>query len=424
MKLYDVIRKEKVEKEGQTEPAVVAEEFEQSVHPHRVSIYSDPRFNLRRLFVFVCSFLFIFLIYFLGTKLVRATVVVTEKRIPFSLNNVEFELVPESQENEGRLVFSTMVVDKEVSRQVYGSEVEPSTSVASGKVVFFNEYSTASQLIKKGTILIGDNKKKYKTAEDATLSGYTLKDKKKEPGTSIPITINAITSGPSYNASGANFRVSNFSGNHAKQVYARSAGAITGGEDVIIHKVSDSDRASIVATLQADLVEGLKRESRAQIPDKDLTYPDLQVVTIDNNSLQLEGADIKFSASMKGSMITYLLNREMLENMIANYVKSDTQYLHVSIPSIADLKIVPNQPLPVDPQKIPDTLKIIISGEGTIIAKAPIDSLRQNIAGQPKKDFGNIISQIPEIDTAEYKFFPFWGPLFPTKISRINIKTQ
>lgn len=411
MKLYDVIRKEKMEKEGD----VVQES------PASTYTYSPrPGSRWKSILIVGIGALFLVMLYVVGMKVVHAKVVVTEKRIPFTLNGVELELTHEEEAGEGRLAYQTMLVPGEVSRQVFGSEVSSSTSNAHGSVVFFNEYSTKAQTIKKGTTLTSKEGKKYTTGAQVSVPGYTTKSGKKVPGTSTTVSITAAASGPSYNSSGTTFTVSGYS----KTLYAQSSGAITGGDDGAAHSVAEKDRADVIANLQAQLVERLKRETRAQIPSQLITFPDLQVTNIDTSSTQLKGTTIKFPATMKGSMTTYLIDRDLLEAAIARQALYDKTYTDVSIPNLADIVVEPVSALPSDPESAPETIRVKVSGQGTIIAKAPLIHIKESLLGAKKSTFANLLSTIPEVDSAEYHFYPFWAPFFPSKESRITIESK
>jgi hypothetical protein len=366
------------------------------------------------------AILFLVVLYILGMKLVRAKIVVTERRIPFVLENAEFEIAHEGDASTGRLSFQTMVVSSEVSRQVYGSKMEQSTSVAKGNVVFFNEYSTKAQTIKAKTTLTASNGKKYQTTKAVTVPGYTLKNKVKTAGTSPSTPIVAIAVGPTYNTTGTSFSVAGW----GKSLYAQSAGAVTGGEDGISHSVSDAERGDVIATLQAQLIERLKRETRTQIPETLIAYPDLQVTSIDAGSVVLRGEGVKFPATMKGTMTTYLVERDLLEMAIANHVLNDHPYSQVTIPALADLMVTPVTPLPSDAKNTPETIRIRVSGEGIIITKAPLQIIKQSVVGSRKTSFGSFVNSVPEVDTASYRFYPFWAPFFPNKESRISIETK
>ncbi len=416
MKLYDVIRKEQSER-GTPLPDVDAA----LVHPaktHQLRVRQP--LGWRRIVVVGAAILFLTLLYTLGMKFVHAKVVIDERRIPFTLNGAEFELVHEEDATQGRLAFQTMIVPSEVSRQVYGAIVTSNTASAKGSVVFFNEYSTKAQTIKKGTVLTSKEGKKYTTQLATTVSGYTTKNGKKTPGTSPAVSIVATGTGPSYNNSGTTFSVSGWS----KTLYAQSSGTITGGDTGAAHTVAEADKPDIIATLQAQLIERLKRETRAQIPERLITFPDLQVVAIDSNSVQLSGTTIKFPASMKGSMATYLIDRHLLEKAIAQEVLYDQTYTDVTIPSLADITVETVTALPTDPAHIPDVIKIKISGQGTIIAKAPVLQIRESLLGVPKRNFSDILSKVPEVDTVQHHLYPFWAPLFPSIEDRITVEVR
>ncbi len=418
MKLYDVIRKEG-RKDTELEEAPVAPQVPTKVEPPK-RFKQHTRISWRKIFVIACAIAFFALLYIVGMKVVYAKVIVNERRIPFTLDGAEFELVHEGQENAGRLSFQTMVVPTEVSRQVYGSQIDPSTSAATGKVVFFNEYSTKTQTIKAKTTITSKEGKKYHTTASATVPGYTLKNKIKTAGTSTSVPVVASGVGPAYNTDGTSFTVAGF----GKTFYAQSAGAITGGEDGLLHSVALVDQPDVIASLQSQLIERLKRETRAQIPVDLITFPDLQVTTIDSSSMKLRGEGIKFPATIKGTMVTYLIKTDMLESAIASHVLSDHSYPDVSIPDITALTVTPVTALSTDTTNAPDTIRVKISGTGTIITKASIFSIQESLVGSPKKNFSSILGGIPEVDKANYHFYPFWAPLFPNTDKRITVEVQ
>ncbi len=413
MKLYDVIRKEDIAR-GKPLPEIEPEE-----QTHRKS----PRqpLSVRKYITIGVSILFIVLLYVGGMKVVRAKVVVNERHIPFSLDGEEFELIHESDAGAGRLSFQTMVVPTEVTRQVYGSQVEPSTSSAKGKVVFFNMYSTTTKTIKAKTTLTGANGKKYQTQAQVSVPGYTISAKKKVPGASVAVGITAIEAGPSYNTNGTTFTVAGW---NAKVMYAQSAGAITGGEQGITHSVSEAEKPEVIDNLKTQLIERLKRETNAQIPENLIAYKDLQFTTIDSDSIKLRGTTMKFPASISGTMVTYLIPRDLLEAAIARKVLREHTYANVTIPGLADLVVEPVVALSADPKSVPESIKVKVSGSGTIITKAPVETIRQSVIGIRKHAFNESLTSIPEIDTAMYRLYPFWAPLFPTNQNRITIEVK
>jgi uncharacterized protein YlzI (FlbEa/FlbD family) len=416
MKLYDVIRKEQLA-EG------VPEKSEPEVHrtPHP---FHEMHVSWKRIGIIAAAVAFIAVLYLLGIRFVHAKVVIVERQVPFSLAHTELELVHEKDASAGRLAFQTMVVTTEITREIFGSETIASTTKAKGKAVFFNEYSKTSQTVKSGTTITASNGKKYVTQQTVAVPGYTMNGKIKNPGTSIQVVISAADTGPTYNSEGTSFTVSGWSGTKAKQFYARSAGPISGGEAGARHTVSDADRPQVVATLQAQLIERLKRETRAQIPENLVTFPDMQFVSIDTDSFVLGGDSIKFPAKVKGTMISYLISRDLLETAIAKVTMSDHRYNDVSIPALGDIAVEPVSAIPTSTTNIPDAITVAITGQGTIITKAPLIEVQEALIGISRTNFSQALSDIPEIGSAKYSLIPFWAPLFPRQPKDITVIVQ
>ncbi len=190
------------------------------------------------------------------------------------------------------------------------------------------------------------------------------------------------------------------------------------------HTVSEAERPALLESLKTQLTERLKRETRAQIPPELITYPDLQFVSIDTDSLRLEGEGVKFTAQIKGTMVSYLMSRSLFESAIAKDVLSDHSYTAVTIPSVASLNVNPKSSIPANPTTPPDLISIEVSGNGSIITKAPIQRIKESLIGTKRGSFDSIISTFPEVSSASFKIRPFWAPFFPKKDNyiKVNIK--
>lgn len=373
----------------------------------------------KKLLLIGASVAFLAALYVVGIRFVHAKVIIIERRIPFTLSNAELELTNKAKADSSRLSFQAMVVETTITRQVYGSALTNSNTKATGSVVFFNEWSTGKQTVKKGTTLTAPGGKKYVTQAQVVVPGYTTVNKKKVAGTSPSVNIVAAEVGDSYNSPGATLTVSGWA-NASKTFYARST-AITGGEAGVVHTLTDAERAEAKETLRAQLIERLKRESRTQIPDDLVTFPELQVPIVDADSFVFKGGTVSFPASMSGSMVSYLIPREMLEQAIAATAISERSYPSVSIPDMADLSFDLRSAVPTDPKTVPDTITLTVSGSGTIIAKVPVDKIKERLLGQPRRSFDERLQDIAEIDTARFRFSPFWSPRFPGRWTRIDV---
>jgi hypothetical protein len=423
-KLYDVIRKDhqaKGEHDLDDNPAVDYGDSEYK--PPKLPRADEDHPHLRKIVVVGGAAFFIALLYIIGVTFVHADVTVTERQIPFSLFNTQIELDNEKTAGPDRLAFQAMAVTDSVTRQVFGSAVTTSTTDATGQAVIFNQYSTRTQIVRKGTTLTGANGEKYLTTATISVPGYTGSGSQKSAG-SATVGIVAAAVGPAYNTPGTTFTISGWGGANAKTFYASSVGAISGGQNGAMHTLDTADQQQTIATLQAALTEELSRETNAQIPSNFITFPSLQFTSIDNSATVLSGETIQFPATMKGTMVSYLIPRDGFETAIAAKAISDHTYPDVNIPDLGGITVDPVSVLPADPNNIPDTITLNVSGQGTIITEIPPDTITQDVLGINRSDFTAALSGIAEIDTAQYTLIPFWAPYFPSRSGRITIEIK
>ncbi len=413
MKLYDVIRREQTKEE--LDPVPETETF---------VLTETPKKKRKRIFFIAIVLGGLCLLYIASLYFVRAKVYIEERSIPFSLDKTVIELSHETQSDAERLSFQTMSVTTEISRDVFGSVAKEVTGKAKGSVVFFNEYSKNSITIKASTKLIAQNGKSYLTQKSVVIPGYKLVSGKKTAGTSPSVTVTATENGSASNSEGTSLTISGYSGTKKAQVYARSVGAFSGGEAGMKHSISEADKPQILDTLKTQLTERLRRETRAQIPPQLITYPDLQFISIDTDSLRLEGEGIKFPAYIKGTMVSYLIPRDLFESAIAKEALSDHSYNSVSIPNLADLSVVAKSGVPADPKQTPENIAIEVSGQGSIITQVSESKIQESLLGVKRGSFNAIISGITEISSAKYKLFPFWAPFFPKQEHFIRVDLE
>jgi len=337
------------------------------------------------------------------------------------LQNTQIDLANQTTAVPGTLSFQTMVVTDSVSREVFGSAMTTSTTKAAGKAVIFNQYSKSSETVRSGTTLTGANGESYITQSTVSVPGYTGSGSAKTAG-SASVSIVAAAAGPAYNSDGTTFTISGWSGSNAKVFFASSAGSITGGQNGAMNTLSAGDQQQTLATLQADLTEKLSRETSGQIPDNLITFPSLQFLTINSSDTVLSGSNIQFPATLEGTMVSYLLPRDLFEQAIASKAITDQIYPNVSIPDFGGLQIEPVSDIPTDPSDTPASITISVSGQGTIITQVSADAIQRALIGISAGSFNSALSGIPEIDTAQFTLYPFWAPYFPYKASRINVQ--
>lgn len=415
MKLYDIIQKEKTVTTNRVSPQ--KEDSGEELHPHK------KRFPVRKSIIFFGgASILLALIYSLGNYYTYATIEVKEKTIPFSIQDAKIIISHEKEVGTERLSFQTMEITSSITRELFGSEFKEVTGKARGEVVFINEFSTTPQSIRAGTRIVGDNKKTYETVSSTTVSGYKIENKKKIAGSSAPVSIIAVETGKESNANGVVLSVNAFTGTKRKQLYARSTGALTGGEKGAMHTISDAEREQVLESLKNQLSEKLKRETRAQIPESFITFPDLQFISFNINELKLTGEDVKFPVTLKGSMVSYLLPTHLFEQKVATFVQTPEYYNRISIPEIQKFSVTPVTSIPLYTKTIPNEIVLAVTGEGTIVATIETEEIQKHLLGIRRNRFDSLIKTYPEIASAKVTVYPFWSSFFPRTEKKIRVR--
>jgi hypothetical protein len=191
------------------------------------------------------------------------------------------------------------------------------------------------------------------------------------------------------------------------------------------YQVPDTERESIANTLSSDVFERLKRQTRTQIPAELLLPEDLQFFFFDKNKIVFTGNTIAFPAIAHGTLVSYLIDKNILEQAIATEVLHDEEtYPEVSIPEIGSLQIKAISAVPIDPDSIPDEFTVSITGTGTIITTIFPSDIQKQLVGVSRNKFDTILSKIKEIDSGSYSMYPFWARYFPLKKDRISVEVD
>jgi hypothetical protein len=120
-------------------------------------------------------------------------------------------------------------------------------------------------------------------------------------------------------------------------------------------------------------------------------------------------------------MISYLIPRDAFEASLAKDVLSDNVYKKVSIPVIDSLSVVPQKGIPFDPKIVPESISVLVSGQGDVITKIDPELIKTSLVGTKRSLFNESLSYMPEISSASFRFIPFWAPFFPTKEKNIEV---
>jgi len=374
-------------------------------------------FSQRGLWVVaVVSLLFLFfaLSYFYSS----ATVTVNPKMKDVVLNE---NLSATLDVGEEALPFDEIVISGEENKMVQTTQQKEVAVQATGVIVIYNAYSSASQILAINTRLEGSNGKIYKTKKALVVPGMNGKT----PG-SVEAEIYASIAGEEYNSDPLDFTILGFKGTaRYSKFYGRSKDQITGGFKGKAPLISDADKLTATNDLKKSLQTKLYQKATGQIPSgfilfKDAVFLNLDDINIDNAAAK----DNMLPLTLKGTLYGFLFNEEKLTQKIAEDNISGFDGSPVYLSNIADLIFsFPDEDNISLTNNLADVKNINfnLSGATKIIWKIDENKLTGDLLGKAKKDFKQIFAQYPDIDLAALSISPFWKMSIPDKAKDIKV---
>jgi hypothetical protein len=287
---------------------------------------------------------------------------------------------------------------------------------AKGKIVIYNKFSSSPQTLSSDTRLEGSNNKIYKTKTKVIIPGM---NKDGTPG-KVNVDIYAIEQGAAYNSSPLDFKIPGFKGT-AKytKFYGRSVGDITGGIIGKSRQVTDLQKNEIEKELGTILEGKIFNKISSQIPGF-LLYKDATFFKIDDISSGPVSENGSVILTLKGTLYGIIFSEQKLTKKIAknNIEKYDNS--EVYIPNIKDLTFLLIDKGNISFESVRN-INFVLSGPAKIVWKLDINKFTFDLLNKPKKDFNQILSQYPNIDSALVKLSPPWIRSIPDNVEDIKI---
>src|SRR3989344_5541334 len=323
-----------------------------------------------------------------------------------------------NKDSNGDLSFDLVVIGGEENKTIKAAGEKDVAIKATGTTVIYNAFGASAQTLAIDTRLEGSNGKIYKTQAKTVVPGM---DKKGVPG-SVEVKIYASVAGADYNSSPLDFKIIGFKGTpkYAK-FYGRSKGEITGGFTGKVPVVSDEDKASALADLKTALSAKLSQKATNQIPNGFILFEDAIFIKIDDSNVSLtDNKDNNAPLTLKGALYGFLFNEGKLTKKIAKDNIEEYDESEVYIPNIRDLTFIL-----ADKENVSfggaQTINFNLSGPAKIVWKLDEEKFTADLLERSKKDFNQILSQYPNIDSANLSLTPMWKMSIPDKLEDIKV---
>lgn len=293
---------------------------------------------------------------------------------------------------------------------------------AKGTVVVYNEYSTAPQKLIVNTRLESPDGKIYRMNNAVTVPGYTKSGTKIIPG-SIKVSVTADQPGEAYNIGLVDFTIPGFKGSpQYEKFYGRSETAMTGGATGTLYAASRESYEQASASLELALKDKLASQVRAQIP-KGYVLLDGAVSFIPDaaGSSSMYSKTDTVTVVKRGTVNAILLDEAVLSGRIAEDIVSQYAGESVMVKNISDMTLVLKDAAAAFKDGTTE-IAFTLSGSPEVVWVVDELKLKEDLAGESKREFRNILKNYAGIESAEVVFKPFWKMSFPEKIESIEIE--
>jgi hypothetical protein len=380
----------------------------------------NPKFVIW-LIAIVCVMSLIF-----GVSLIfsSATVVVTPRAESVTFNNDSYTAKLDATD-PAELAFEVLSVKQSLSETVEATEEQDVQQKASGKIVIYNNFSTAPQRLINNTRFEANNGKIYRINGSVIVPGQKVVSGKKVPG-SVEATVYADQPGDSYNIRLADltgdFKIPGFKGEPRYDgFYARQMTDITGGYVGRQRIIADALRQSTEIALREKLKEQLLKELYAVKPENYLFFA--QGYSIDYAKLPdtAVGED-KAKINIEGSLNAVVFNSQKLAKYMAVKLVEGYDGLPVEfIPGdglLAEFSAKDESSLWKN-----SSLQIKLTGDARIKWLYDTDQLKRDLVGKKSADLPGIVARYgATVSGIDIIFTPVWTRHVSDNLSKIKVQ--
>jgi hypothetical protein len=365
---------------------------------------------------FVAVICIIFFIFALSFLFARAEVTISPKTQDVTLNE---NLSAIKDTNASGLSFDLVVISGEESKKIAATGQSEISLTSKGTVIIYNAFSSVPQGLTIDTRLEGSNGKIYKTTSAVTVPGMAADG---TPG-QVEASIYGAEAGTEYNSSPLDFKIFGFKGTpkYAK-FYGRSKGPITGGFKGMSPVVSEEQKSNTITELTSTLKTQLFQKASGQIPSGFILFKDAIFFTVDETNTDFTATDNTLPIEVKGTLYGFIFNEAELTKKIAEDSVTAYDDSDVYIPNIRELTFsLSNSQLPFSSV---ENINFTLSGPAKVVWKFDTAKLAGDLLGTSKKDFNGILSQYPNVTSANLSLSPFWARTLPSKSKDIKINVN
>ncbi len=349
-----------------------------------------------------------------------ATVTVTLKSVPVEISSLEGTAITATTTVGVYLPYTPLIVEA-----VETATLEPEGSKrverkASGTIIIYNNFSSATQRLIKNTRFETPDGKIYRIQESIVVPGQTTSGVKKLPG-SIEAVVYADQAGESYNIGLSDFTVPGFKSSPDRYTgfYARGKTPMDGGFVGVAPFVSPEKVSAARASLRKALEEKLVADAKGKI-SADSVMLTGGYAFVSRSESETEGADEKVEVTERGTLTGFVFTKAALASYIAR--RAVLRYDDAPVSFNAAETLAFSFLNKADFGKNADGRVLFgLDGSGEIVWNLDADRLKAELSGKAKSDTVSVLASYGAIERSQVVIRPFWKKAFPDNIKKISV---
>ncbi len=323
----------------------------------------------------------------------------------------------------GELSYELLSLEASGERQVKASGEQTISERATGKILVYNAYSTASQRLIKNTRFESPEGYIYRIKESIEVPGATKNAQGElSPGV-ITADVFADGTGEQYNIKSSRFTIPGLKGSDQyEKVYAESTDEMRGGYEGKKFMINEDEFKTAEQALQLELRNALLERLKTERPAGFILYPGAVTFAFEQQPATKYGDDM---ATIKETAHLHvpIFPEAEFASYIARHTVSGFENSSVEIPNPMTLTFSYTNASTslADISKL-ESLEFDLKGTTRIVWTLNFDKLKTDLLGLPKTAFeSSIYKEYPEITKFKVDIKPFWKNSFPEDANKITI---
>jgi len=322
--------------------------------------------------------------------------------------------------DDSGLSFQIMMLSDKKSKEVPVSLEKEVNRKASGTIVVYNEYSSKSQKLVKNTRFETPDGKIYRIKTSIIVPGTRVDGGEIIPG-SVEAVVFADEPGEGYDYGLTDFTIPGFKNSpQYDKFYARSKTEMTGGFSGVLKYPSDEDLEKALSELETELKDSLFEKASAQKPEGFVLYENAMFFEFSKSEDIEETTGKTVSVMKEGKFYGILFNKREFSKFIASRAISSFNGEEVDVINIESLDFSVQGDGIITP--LDEKIKFALTGNVEVVWVVDEELLKEKLAGTPKKNFQEILSEFPYIERAKASLRPFWKRTFPNETKHIKVE--